>query len=96
MTIRAILFVLAGSHRSATALANLRDHMSRTDLDLELEVVDITEWPDLADEHRILAAPTLVVREPAVGRRLIGDMRDRAELYRVLNIEQDPFEREAG
>ena len=45
------------------------------------EVVDVRERPELAEEDRILATPTLVRRTPAPVRKVIGDL---GEIDRVL------------
>jgi circadian clock protein KaiB len=41
-----------------------------------VEVVDVGERPELAEEDRILATPTLVRRTPAPVRKIIGDLSD--------------------
>ncbi len=40
----------------------------------EIEVVDLTEHPELARRHQILAVPTVIRNQPLPERRVIGDL----------------------
>jgi circadian clock protein KaiB len=79
------LYVSGASPRSAEALETIR-HLCDEELpgQVELEVVDVADDPDLAARDRIVAVPTLVKRRPAPPRQLVGDLADldrvRAEL----------------
>ncbi|MCA9134093.1 MAG: circadian clock protein KaiB [Planctomycetales bacterium] len=52
----------------------------------ELEVIDIFQYPELAQQDQIIAAPTLVKSHPAPLRRLIGNLADRERLLRGLGL----------
>jgi circadian clock protein KaiB len=52
----------------------------------DLEVVDIYQQPGLAEDDRILAAPTLVRRLPLPLRRLVGDLSDPERVLGRLNL----------
>jgi circadian clock protein KaiB len=39
-------------------------------------VVDVVERPELAEQERIIATPTVVRRAPPPTRRVIGDLSD--------------------
>jgi circadian clock protein KaiB len=59
----------------------LRDHC-------ELCIIDVAQHPDIAEQERILATPTLVkVGAPMV--RVIGDLADQANLLLLFDL-QDP------
>jgi circadian clock protein KaiB len=55
-----------------------------------LEVVDVYQQPDLADEQRILATPTLVRLSPLPFRRLVGNLSDHARLSAALGLSLKP------
>jgi circadian clock protein KaiB len=52
-----------------------------------VEVVDVRERPELAEEDRILATPTLVRRTPEPMRKIIGDLSDIGRVMSGLDIE---------
>ncbi|MEQ8847685.1 circadian clock protein KaiB [Botrimarina sp.] len=52
----------------------------------DFEVIDIRERPQLAEDERILAVPTLVKELPPPIRRLIGDLSDREKVLLGLDL----------
>ena len=52
----------------------------------QLEVIDVRSQPELADEDRILATPTIIRRLPPPVRRVIGDLSDAQQVLRGLEI----------
>jgi circadian clock protein KaiB len=52
-----------------------------------LEIVDLSEAPERADEDQILAVPTLVRRSPPPPRRVIGDLSLTEQVLRGLEID---------
>jgi circadian clock protein KaiB len=81
------LFICGASPRADTAVANLR-RMCDDDLrgDYSLEVIDVLEQPDLAEESRVLATPTLIKLLPPPLRRIIGDLSDKEKLLVGLEV----------
>ena len=81
------LFVCGISPRTESAVANLK-HLCDDELqgDCTLEVVDVLEQPDLAEEAKVLATPTLIKLLPPPIRRIIGDLSDREKLLVGLEI----------
>jgi circadian clock protein KaiB len=77
-----VLFVAKESSASATAIVQLKriaaEYLPPKSL---VEVVDLFEEADRADEEQILAIPTLVRKAPKPVRRVIGDLSD---IQRVL------------
>jgi circadian clock protein KaiB len=51
-----------------------------------LEVVDVYQQPELADEERILATPTLVRLSPLPLRRIVGSLADPGRLSLRLGV----------
>jgi circadian clock protein KaiB len=91
------LYVAGSNLLSQRALENLRAILDRTPPgSYGLEVVDLVAEPERADEHRILATPTLVRLSPAPLRKVIGDLSDTAGVRRHLGIAPDPATSEQG
>ena len=85
------LYLSGQSSRSQTALANLRRLLAGADgIACELEVVDILEQPELAEEQSLLATPTLIKMAPPPMRRVIGDLSDLQAVGDALGLSQDP------
>ena len=87
MTYLLKLYVAGKGTRAEAAIANLR-HLCETELpgQYELEVIDIIERPELAEEARILATPTLIKQLPPPLRRVIGDLSDKEKLLLGLDV----------
>jgi len=75
------LFVSGDHSRSRRAIATLRKVCSEaTDYSCELTVIDVLEHPDLAEQDRILATPTLLFESPEATRRIVGELTDPGAL----------------
>ena len=72
------LYITGQTPRSEKAIANLRRIMVAEGLEdaYEVEIIDVLERPEMAEEERILATPTLVRTLPPPVRRVIGDLSD--------------------
>ncbi len=81
------LFVAGNNPVSLRTIANLHRlcsvHLPER---VELEVVDIYQQPDLAEQDQIVAAPTLLKLSPPPVRRVIGDLSDEARVLRALEL----------
>jgi circadian clock protein KaiB len=81
------LFITGTTSRSSRAIANLRRVCEeRLHGEYELEVVDIYQHPAAAQEHQILAAPTLVKMLPLPLRRIIGDLANEERVLAGLGL----------
>jgi len=83
------LYVTGKTPRSERAIANLR---GICDQELAgqytMQVVDVLEHPQLAEDEKILATPTLIRELPPPLRRIIGDLSDREKVLLGLDIQQ--------
>jgi circadian clock protein KaiB len=71
------IYVTGQTSRSAQAVASVhRLCEAQVAGRYELEVVDVVDHPDMAEEERILATPTVVRYSPLPRRRVIGDLSD--------------------
>jgi circadian clock protein KaiB len=84
------LYVTGKTPRAERAIANLR-RICDTELQgrYELHVIDVLEHPQLAEEERILATPTLIKRLPPPLRRVIGDLSDKEKVLLGLDVWSD-------
>lgn len=81
------LYIAGQCVRSAAAASNLRLLCeSRVPGCHEIEVVDATEYPERAEEERILATPTVVRLEPLPQLRVIGDLSDHRRAAVLLGL----------
>ena len=81
------LYVAGQSPRSLRALANVRKICS----DLlpgrhDLEVIDLYQQPELAEDAQIVALPTLVKQSPSPPCTLIGDLSNTQDVLRRLDL----------
>lgn len=81
------LFVTGQTSHSQRAIDNLR-HICEHDLGemYELEVIDVLEHPQLAENEKIMATPTLVKKLPEPVRKIIGDLSDRDRVLLGLDF----------
>jgi circadian clock protein KaiB len=85
------LFVTGESLRSSTAIANLRRICEEELAGLyDLEIIDVLESPELAEDARILATPTLIKSLPPPLRRVIGDLSDKEKVLLGLEVQPKP------
>jgi circadian clock protein KaiB len=85
------LYVSGASPRSAQALDTVRRVCDEAlPGQVDLQVVDVAEDPDLAGEDQVLAVPTLVRRRPPPVRRLVGDLADIGRVRAGLDLAAPP------
>jgi circadian clock protein KaiB len=81
------LFITGHTSRSERAVANIRRICEEELSDsYELVVIDVLEIPQLAEEEKILATPTLIRVLPPPIRRIIGDLSDYEKVFRALDL----------
>lgn len=82
------LFVNGMTKSARIALDNLREVCAeyKNEHEYEIEVIDINEHPQLAEDEKILATPTLVKKLPPPIRKVIGDLSEREQLLLGLDI----------
>jgi circadian clock protein KaiB len=85
------LFVTGSSARTGTAIANL-SRICEQELagQYRLEIIDVLEHPDLAEDEKILATPTLIKSLPLPLRRVIGDLSNTEKVLWGLELHLRP------
>ena len=81
------LYVTGRTPRSEKAIANLRRICSEELRgQYEMQIIDVLEHPQLAEDEKILATPTLIKRLPPPLRRVIGDLSDTEKVLLGLDV----------
>ena len=83
------LYVTGSTRHSTRAIVNIRkiceEHLQGR---YELEIVDISQRPTLAEGEQIIAAPTLIKKLPLPLRRFIGDMSQTDRILLGLDLRE--------
>ena len=70
------LFITGRTAKSDLAVANIQQFFAKQKVAFDLVVIDLLESPQLAEEYRIMATPTLLKTAPLPVQRIIGDFTD--------------------
>lgn len=81
------LYVTGTTRNSERAIVNIRkiceEHLQGR---YDLQIVDISQHPTLAEGEQIIAAPTLIKKLPLPLRRFIGDMSQSERILLGLDL----------
>lgn len=81
------LYITGQTARSKRAIANLeRICAGGLDGQYEVKIIDVLERPQVAENERILATPTLIKEMPPPLRRIIGDLSDTEKVVMGLDL----------
>jgi circadian clock protein KaiB len=81
------LYVTGATPGSSRAIAELKAFCERfLKGRYRLEVIDVYQQPELAEEERILATPTLVKLSPGPLRRIVGSLSDPGRISLRLGV----------
>ena len=82
------LYITGQTSKSKRAIANLQ-RICDEELSGQytMVVIDILERPQLAENEKILATPTLIREVPQPLRRIIGDLSNTEKVLMGLDIE---------
>lgn len=82
------LYVTGQTPRSRRAIDNL-SRICEDELrgQYEMHVIDVLERPQLAEDEKILATPTVVKELPVPIRRIIGDLSDADKVLLGLDLQ---------
>lgn len=83
------LYVTGTTPKSMRAIANVKriceEHLQER---YDLEVVDLFQQPQLAQDEQIFAVPTLIRRRPPPLRQIIGDMSETERVLVGLDMQE--------
>lgn len=81
------LYVTGSNARAQPAVGNLRRICERELAgQYDLEIIDVLEHPQIAEDEKILATPTLIKQLPLPLRRVIGDLSDADKVLLGLEV----------
>ncbi len=87
------LYVAGNTPNSVRALKTLKDILEDEFQGVyALKVIDVLKNPQLAEEDKILATPTLSKILPPPVRKIIGDLSDREKVLIGLDILYDELQ----
>jgi len=81
------LYITGQTPRSERAVRNLQQ-ICESELAgrYEIQIIDVLERPQLAEDERIMATPTLIKELPLPLRRIIGDLSDKEKVLLGLDL----------
>lgn len=83
------LYVTGATPHSARAIVNIRsiceEHLNER---YDLEVIDLSQHPELAESEQIIAAPTLIKKRPLPLRRILGDLSQTPRVLIGLDLRE--------
>ena len=81
------LYVAGAGFHSSNAIQNLKEICSQyLDGRFELEVVDVYQNRELAEQEQLVALPMLLKISPLPARRLVGDMANKEKVLNCLGF----------
>jgi circadian clock protein KaiB len=81
------LYVTGLTPRSQDAVKNLKKILNEDYKGVySLRVIDVVKHPNLAEDDKILATPTLIKILPPPVRRIIGDLSNKEKVLLGLNL----------
>ena len=91
------LFITGQTIRSRSAIKNLNCICNEELADqCVVDIIDVLEQPQAAEDEKILATPTLIKAVPPPVRRIIGDLSDKGKVLEGLDIDPTAGSVEGG
>ena len=90
MTASLRLYIVGGTLASERALGAIDALRDRLGDEAEVEVVDLREAPEIAEQQKIVATPLLVRMSPPPVRRVAGDLSDPDRVAWSLGLRSRP------
>lgn len=85
------LFVSRNTETGTRAIDNLKAACSHPFVisrhEIDIDIIDVDESPQVAEQEGVLATPTLLKQQPPPVRRLVGDLSNNRDIFRTLDIE---------
>jgi len=91
------LYITGQTVNSEKAIKNLKAVLDTQLKELySLEVIDVLKHPQLAEEDKILATPTVMKVSPPPARKIIGDLSDKEKVLSGLGLTIEKKERSSS
>lgn len=84
------LYIIGRTSKSEAAIANLKQMCDEgLQGEYEIKIIDLLEDPQLAENDKIVACPTLIKDLPLPIRRVIGDLSDKEKILLGLDLQKN-------
>lgn len=84
------LYVIGESPSARRTMSRLKEIMENNFQGAyTLEVIDLIKRPQLAEEEKIMATPTVVKELPEPLRKIVGDLADERQVLVGLDLETE-------
>lgn len=81
------LYITGNTPRSLKAVSDMGEICSEElEGKVDLEIIDVLKRPQLAEDEKILATPTVIKEVPPPLRRIIGDLSDKEKVLLGLDL----------
>lgn len=91
-TIKLRLYIAGRTATAEKAIRNLHriaSELEQRGEELDIEVNDVLERPQLAEDERILATPLLIKKLPPPVRRIVGDLSEQEKILIGIDLVTD-------
>lgn len=85
------LYIAGRTAAASRAIANLEAivaELAAEGQQIAIEVIDILERPQLAEDERILATPVVIKKLPPPVRRVVGDLSEHDKVLVGLDLKE--------
>ncbi len=89
---RFTLYVIRNTPSAQKAIADIRGICEEELTGYTLDIVDVQEHVEEAEQKKIWATPTLIKESPPPHRRFVGDFSRKEDVLAGLNINQSEEE----
>ena len=81
------LYITGKTVNSQKAVENLKNILSELNLErkYKLEIIDILEHPELAEEEKVITIPQLVQKSTLPPFKIIGNLSDKKKILNSLD-----------
>ncbi len=81
------IYIAGLSPKAITTIDSLKKVCEeQIDGECELEIINVLETPELAEDEKILATPTIIKELPEPVRRIIGNLSDESSALIGLDL----------
>lgn len=85
------LYIAGVTVTAERAIQNLRQitaELEENGHSVDVEVIDILERPQLAEDERIMATPVVIKKLPEPLRRIVGDLSEQEKVLIGLDLKE--------
>jgi circadian clock protein KaiB len=81
------LYIVSHSLSSNPVVKNLKKMLNNDSGNAcSLEIINVLEKPELAEQDKIFATPTLIKISPEPVKRIVGDLSNKEKVFSILGL----------